>query len=141
MVALKNVAPSENLAPLPFWEFSHPPPPLSFWNLAPKAIFLSPTSFLAEGGWGCAIYVNLINHQQLVIEKMFLCTKTLQESRYQYIAKEVGLKHFMDPKLFMEYSNDTNNVLTVYKQYWRVLSSKQTKSINSVWYNCWYDCL
>ena len=37
MVALQNLALSENSAAL----WIHPPPPLSFWNLAPKAIFFS----------------------------------------------------------------------------------------------------
>ena len=65
MVALKNLALSENLAlPCPF-ENSAPPDSkslLSFWTLAPKAIFFSrpPFFFLPyclEGGVGC-----ILNH-------------------------------------------------------------------------------
>ena len=46
------------------------------------------------------------------------------EDKYQFLLKKrenIGLKHFNDPKAFIEYSNDMYDV-------------------NSLWrYDCWYD--
>ena len=47
------------------------------------------------------------------------------EDKYQFLInkrKSTGLKHFNDPKVFIEYSNDMQDVY---------------KNINSFW---WYDC-
>ena len=42
------------------------------------------------------------------------------ESKYQYLIKkseEIGLKHFKDPKAFMEYSNDMNYIYNSIEEY------------------------
>ena len=52
--------------------------------------------------------LNLINNQQ-DIDKIYLYAKNPYEDKYQYLInkrKSVGLKHFTDPKAFIEYSND-----------------------------------
>ena len=51
---------------------------------------------------------NLINNQ-LDIDKIYLCLKDPYEAKYQYLVnkrEKVGLSHYDDPKVFMEYSND-----------------------------------
>ena len=50
---------------------------------------------------------------QTDIDKIYWYTKDPFEAKYQYlinIRKKVGLKHFNDPKAFMEYSNDMQDV-------------------------------
>ena len=56
--------------------------------------------------------LNLINNQQ-DIDKIYLSAKDPCEDKCQYlinIRESVGLKHFNDPKAFIEYSNDMNVV-------------------------------
>ena len=56
--------------------------------------------------------MNLIENQPN-IDKIYLYAKDPYESKYQYlinIHKKVGLKHFNDPKAFIEYSNDMQDV-------------------------------
>ena len=58
--------------------------------------------------------MNLINNQP-DIDKTYLYTKDTYEAKYQYlinIRQKVGLKRFKDPKAFIEYSN---NIQDVYK--------------------------
>ena len=48
------------------------------------------------------------------IDKIYLYTKDLQEDKYKYlinIREQAGLKNLNDPKAFIEYSNDMNDVL------------------------------
>ena len=55
---------------------------------------------------------NLINHQP-DIDKIYLCTKDLNEAKYQFLIKKreyVGTKHFNNFKAFIEYSNDTSDI-------------------------------
>ena len=55
---------------------------------------------------------NLINNQQ-DIDKIYLYAKDPYEKKYQYLInkrEKVGLNHFNDPKAFMEYSNDMQDV-------------------------------
>ena len=62
MIALKNLGPSENLAPTCPFENSVPldsKAPLSFCNPAPKAIFFSPP-FFARGCILCLIFSHLL---------------------------------------------------------------------------------
>ena len=57
---------------------------------------------------------NLINNQPN-IDKMYLYAKYAYEAKYQYLIskrEKVGLKHYDDPKTFIEY---LNNVQGVYK--------------------------
>ena len=53
--------------------------------------------------------LNLINNQP-DIDKISLYVKDLYESKYQFLINKresTGLKHFNDPKAFIEYSNDS----------------------------------
>ena len=56
--------------------------------------------------------LNLINNQP-DIDKIYLYAKNPYEKKYQYLInkrEKVGLNHFDDPKSFMEYSNDMQDV-------------------------------
>ena len=56
--------------------------------------------------------LNLINNQP-DIDKIYLYAKDLYEAKYQFLINErksARLKHFNDPKAFIEYSNDIQNV-------------------------------
>ena len=56
--------------------------------------------------------LNLINNQP-DIDKIYLYAKDRYEQKYQYLInkhEKVGLNLFNDPKAFMEYSNDTQDV-------------------------------
>ena len=59
--------------------------------------------------------LNLIHNQQ-GIDKIYLYVKDPFEDKYQYLINKresVGLKHFNDPKAFIEYSNDMDNVYKI----------------------------
>ena len=70
---------------------------------------------LIKGGSGSGktnALLNLINNQP-DIDKIYLHAKDLYETKYQYLInkrEKVGLDHFDDPKAFMEYSNDMQDV-------------------------------
>ena len=54
----------------------------------------------------------MIDNQQ-DIDKIYLYAKDPYEDEYQYLINKresVGLKHFNDPKAFIEYSNDMHDV-------------------------------
>ena len=56
--------------------------------------------------------LNLINNQ-LDIDKIYLYAKDPYEAEYQYLInrrEKVGLNHYDDPKAFMEYSSDMQDV-------------------------------
>ena len=56
--------------------------------------------------------MNLINNQP-DIDKIYLYAKDPYEAKYQYLInkrEKVGLHHFKDPKAFMKYSNDMQDV-------------------------------
>ena len=56
--------------------------------------------------------LNLINNQP-DIDKIYLYAKDLYETKYKYLInkrEKVGLDHFDDPKAFMKYSNDMQDV-------------------------------
>ena len=56
--------------------------------------------------------MNLINNQP-DIDKIYLYAKDPYEKKYQYLInkrEKVGLNHFNDPKAFIEYSNDMQDV-------------------------------
>ena len=56
--------------------------------------------------------VNLINNQPDV-DKVYLYAKNPYEAKYLYLIKKrekVGLDHFEDSKVFIEYSSDTQDV-------------------------------
>ena len=56
--------------------------------------------------------MNLISNQS-DIDKIYLYAKDPCEAKCQYLinkSEKVGLDHFKDPKVFMEYSNDMQDV-------------------------------
>ena len=56
--------------------------------------------------------MNLIGKQP-DIDKIYLYAKDPYKEKYQYLIKKsekVGLNHYDDPKAFMEYSNDMQDV-------------------------------
>ena len=89
-----------------------------------------PYRILIIGGSGSGKTNALLNlrNNQPDIDKIYLYTKHLYEAKYQFLIikrESTGLKHFNDPKAFIEYSNDMQDVY---------------KNINSFWwYGCWYD--
>ena len=66
----------------------------------------------ASGSGKTNALLNLINNQP-DIDKIYLYTKDPYETKCQYLInkrEKVGLDHFDDPKAFMEYSNDMQDV-------------------------------
>ena len=74
-----------------------------------------PYRILIVGGSGSGktnALLNLINNQ-LDIDKVYLYAKDPHVAKYQYLinkCEKVGLDHFNDPKAFMEYSNDMQDI-------------------------------
>ena len=74
-----------------------------------------PYRILIIGGSGSGktnALLNLINNQPDIV-KIYLYAKDPYEKKYQYLInkrEKVGLNHFNDPKAFMEYSNDMQDV-------------------------------
>ena len=74
-----------------------------------------PYRILIVGGSGSGktnALLNLINNQ-LDIDKIYLYAKDPYERKYQYLInkrEKVGLDQFKDPKAFMKYSNDMQDV-------------------------------
>ena len=74
-----------------------------------------PYRILIVGGSGSGktnALFNLINNQP-DIDKIYLYAKDPYETKYQYLinkCEKVGLIHYDDPKVFMEYSNDMQDV-------------------------------
>ena len=74
-----------------------------------------PYRILIVGGSGSGktnALLNLINNQP-DIDKIYLYAKNPYEAKYQYLItkqEKVELDHFKDPKAFMEYSNDMQDV-------------------------------
>ena len=75
----------------------------------------NPYRILIIGGSGSGktnALLNLINNQP-DIDEIYLYAKDPYEKKYQYLInkrEKVGLNHFNDPKAFMEYSNDMQDV-------------------------------
>ena len=74
-----------------------------------------PYRILIVGGSGSGKTNALLNliHNQLDIDKIYLYAKDPYGGKYQYLInkrEKVGLDHFKDPKAFMEYSNDMEDV-------------------------------
>ena len=68
---------------------------------------------MGGSGWGKTnALLNLINNQS-DIDKICLHVKDPYEAKYQFLItkrESTGLKHFNDPKVFIEYSNDMQAV-------------------------------
>ena len=81
-----------------------------------------PYRILIVGGSGSGktnALLNLISNQP-DIDKIYLYAKDLYEAKYPYLIntrEKVGLDHFDDPKAFMEYSNDMQDVYKNIKNY------------------------
>ena len=63
--------------------------------------------------------LNLINNQP-DIDKIYLYTKDPYEAKYQFLINKresTGLKHLNDPKAFIEYSNDMQDVYKNIEEY------------------------
>ena len=63
--------------------------------------------------------LNLVNNQP-DIDRIYLYAKDPYEAKYQYlinICEKVGLDHFNDPKAFIEYSNDMQDVYKNIEEY------------------------
>ena len=63
--------------------------------------------------------LNLINNQR-DIDKIYLYAKDPYEVKYQYLInkrEKVGLDHFKDPRAFIEYSNDMQDVYNPIENY------------------------
>ena len=70
---------------------------------------------------------NTINRRILNIDKIYLYAKDLYEAKYQFLINKresTGLKHFNDPKAFIEYSN---NMQDVYKNIDEYNTDKERK--------------
>ena len=68
----------------------------------------------------------MINNQQ-AIDKIYLYAKDPYEAKYQYLInkrEKVGLDHFKDPKAFMEYSNDIEDVYKNIENYYPLKKHK-----------------
>ena len=64
--------------------------------------------------------MSLINNQE-DIDKIYLYAKDLCEAKYQFLINKresTGLKHFNDPKAFIEYSNDMQDVYKNIDEYY-----------------------
>ena len=74
-----------------------------------------PYRILIMGGSGSGktnALLNLINNLP-DIDKIYLYAKDPYEDKYHFLIKKresIGLKHFNDPKAFIEYSNDMHDV-------------------------------
>ena len=74
-----------------------------------------PYRILIIGGSGSGkrnALLNLINNQP-DIDKIYFYVKDPYEDEYQFLINKkesIGLKHFNDPKAFIEYSNDMHDV-------------------------------
>ena len=81
-----------------------------------------PYRILIIGGSGSGktnALLNLINNQP-DIDKIYLYAKDPYEKKYQYLInkrEKVGINHFNDPKTFVEYSNDMQDVYKNIKDY------------------------
>ena len=81
-----------------------------------------PYRILIVGGSGSGkanALLNLINNQP-DIDKIYLYAKDPYEAKYQFLINKresTGLKHFNDPKAFIEYSNEMQDVYKNINEY------------------------
>ena len=81
-----------------------------------------PYRILVIGGSGSGktnALLNLLSNQP-DIDKIYLYVKDLYEAKYQHLInkhEKVGIDHFNDPKAFIEYSNDMQDVYKNIEEY------------------------
>ena len=81
-----------------------------------------PYKIFIIGGSGSGktnVLLNLINNQP-DLDKKYLYAKDPYESKHQYLIdnrEKVGLKHYDDPKTFIEYSNDMQDLYKNVEEY------------------------
>ena len=84
--------------------------------------------------------LNWINNQP-DIDKIYLYAKDRYETKYKFLIKNresTRLKHFNDPKVFIEFSNDMQDIYKNIEEYHT--GKKRNILINSFWWcDCWYD--
>ena len=91
-------------------------------NLKWSYILDHPYRVLIVGGFGSGktnALLNLINNQS-DIDKIYLYAEDPYETKYQFLINKreiTGLKHFNDPKAFIEYSNDMQDVYKYINEY------------------------
>ena len=88
-----------------------------------------PYRIFIGGGSGSGKINSLFNliSQQPVIDKIYLYAKDCYEAKYQFLINKqesTGLNHINDPKTFIEYSNDVNDL---YKNIEKYSPSKKFK--------------
>ena len=74
--------------------------------------------------------LNLMNNLH-PIDKIYLYTKDIQESKYEYLInkrEQAGTKNLDDPKAFIEYSDDMDDVLDDINSYNKNRDKKSTNS-------------
>ena len=81
-----------------------------------------PYRILIIGGSGSGKTHALLNliEDQPDIDKIYLYAKDPYEDKYQFLInkrKSIGLKHFNDPKAFIEYYNDMHDAFKNIDQY------------------------
>ena len=82
----------------------------SKWPYIPDHPYRIP--IIGSGSGRMNALLSLINKQP-DIDKIYLYTKDPYEAKYQILINKresIGLKHFNDPKAFIEYSNDMEDV-------------------------------
>ena len=65
------------------------------------------------------VLINLIHHQP-DIDKIYLCVKSTDKAKYQFLMNKresVGSEHCKDPKTFIEYSNDADDIYETIEEY------------------------
>ena len=91
-------------------------------NLKWSCILDHPYRVLIVGGFGSGktnALLNLINNQP-DIDKIYFYAEDPYEPKYQFLINKretTGLKHFHDPKVFIEYSNDMQDVYKNINEY------------------------
>ena len=91
-------------------------------NLKQPYISVNLHSLLIIGGSGSGktiVLLNFINNLS-DIDKIYFYAKDPYEEKYQFLINKresPGLKYFNDPKIFIEYSNDTQVVYESIKEY------------------------
>ena len=77
-----------------------------------------PYRILIIGSLGSEKTNALLINNQLDIDKIYLYAKDPREEKYQFLINKIestGLKHFNDPKAFIEDSNDMQDLIKILK--------------------------